>query len=308
MELIGRTLKIYVRGKTSRSLRDIEIVGWSGKAFMGNKSHLKQLRDIPELSEAGIYFLLKDNEVTGLTEIYVGETDTASQRISQHIKKDWDTFVVFVSNDLKKSEVRYLESKLYNLAKQSVSTLKVMNENVPPSCKLKEADACAMEEFSSNMLFVLETMGLGLFSNSNDNEDQSKPIATRLHDPKNYEATQGMDFSITLPKELSLDNEYLKALMSVRNGAFVLKAGSPIRKEHNESFDGHTYFEMWKQIINSDAVRSTKNPRIVETTRDLEFKSPSAAGAMIRARATNGRTEWKRISDNKPFNECEIEE
>ena len=315
MKLIGKTIKIYIRGNTPRSLRSIEIVNWSGKAFMGNRTHLKQLKEIPELSETGIYFLLNNNEDSGLTEIYIGETDTASQRLNQHTSKDWwDTFVVFISRDLTKAHVRYLESKLYDLAKVSVSSLKVMNDGVPPGSKLPEPDECAMEEFASNMIFTLESLGLGLFQSETTSSEiindvnQFEKNQIRNSNPKNYEAAQGMNFHITLPKDLSPNNEYIKAHMSVNNGSFILKAGSPIRKDSGDSFEGHSYYELWKQIVHSNAVESTSNPKILITTRDLEFKSPSAAGAIVRARATNGRSEWKRTTDNKSFFECETEE
>lgn len=315
MKLIGKTIKIYIRGNTPRSLRSIEIVNWSGKAFMGNRGHLKQLKDIPELTETGIYFLLNNNEDSGLTEIYIGETDSASQRLNQHTNKDWwDTFIVFISRDLTKAHVRYLESKLYDLAKISVSSIKVMNDGVPGGSKLPEPDECAMEEFASNMIFTLETLGLGLFQTESTLENiagdqiQNEKNQYRTSSPKNYEAAQGMEFYITLPKDLSPNNEHTRGLMSVNNGSFILKAGSPIRKDAGDSFEGHSYYELWKQIVTSNAVEQTLNSKLLKTTRDLEFKSPSAAGAIVRARATNGRSEWKRLTDNKSFFECETEE
>jgi len=136
MKLIGKTLKIYVRGLSARSLKSIEIVNWTGKAYMGNRSHLKQLKEISELEETGIYLLLHDDEDSDLTKIYIGETDTSSKRIIQHAKKDWwENFIVFISRDLTKAHVRYLEEKLVRLAKQSVSSLKVMNEDMPSGSK-----------------------------------------------------------------------------------------------------------------------------------------------------------------------------
>jgi Domain of unknown function (DUF4357) len=308
MKLIGKIIKIYIRGNTPRSLRSIEIVNWSGKAFMGNRSHLKQLKEIPELSETGIYFLLNNNEDSGLTEIYIGETDTSSQRINQHVSKDWwDTFIVFISRDLTKAHVRYLENKLYNLAKESISSLKVMNEGVPTGSKLPESEACAMEEFSDNMIFTLESLGLGLFQPEQSNvEDISEEKLSPKVYPKNYEATQDMHFFISIPKEISTKNENGK--MVVKNGTFILKSGSYIRKEIADSFVGSSYHELWKQVTNSNAVEQSINPKLLITTRDLEFKSPSAAAAIVRGRATNGRTDWKRISDNKSFFECENEE
>ena len=312
MKLVGKTIKIYVRGNTPKSLKSIEIINWSGKAFMGHRNHLKQLKEIPELSETGIYFLLSNNDESGLTEIYIGETDSSSQRINQHVNKPWwDTFIVFVSRDLTKAHVRYLESKLYNLAKKSVSSLKVMNDGYPGGSKLSESEACSMEEFADNMIFMLESLGLGLFQSDSENTDESEENKIERNSPKvfpkNYEATEGMTFQISLPKDIASSNE--KAIMTVKNESFILKTGSMIRKNAaGESFEGSSYNELWKQIISSDAVKKAENSELLVTVRDLEFKSPSAAAAIVRARATNGRTEWKRISDNKSLFECELED
>ncbi len=307
MSLTGKIIKIYVRGNTPRSLRSIEMVNWSGKAFTGNRSHLKQLRDIPELTETGIYFLLRTNEESGLTDIYIGETDTVSQRMNQHTSKDWwDTFIVFLSRDLTKAHVRYLESKMYQLANQSVSTLKVMNEGVPPGSKLPEPDMCAMEEFASNMIFTLETLGLGLFNVIAISENVTEVSESPNHFKKNYDVTHGMEFYMNLPRETCINGE--KATMVVDNGSFILKAGSFIRKEVVDSFPESSYFELWKQIVNSNAVKAASNPNLFQTIRDLEFKSPSAAGAVVKGRTTNGRANWKRTSDEKSLFDCESED
>jgi hypothetical protein len=186
-----------------------------------------------------------------------------------------------------------------------------MNEGVPSGSKLPESEACAMEEFADNMIFTLESLGLGLFQPEQQNKQSDLDQETigksqpNIY-PKNYEATEDMQFFISLPKEISAKNE--KGMMVVKNGSFILKAGSFIRKDIVDSFGGSSYHELWKQIINSNAVMASSNSHLLVTTRDLEFKSPSAAAAIVKGRTTNGRTEWKRISDNKPFFECEIEE
>lgn len=167
---------------------------------------------------------------------------------------------------------------------------------MPSGSKLPEPDVCAMEEFLANMIFVLETLGFGLFLTEK-----------RMDDPIQYTG-DAPTYYLTLPKDLSDDGENQKALMHVTDGSFVLKAGSPIRKSARDSFKSHSYFGLWQQITNSKAVRPSQNPNFLETTQDMEFKSPSAAAAVVRGGQTNGRTDWKRVSDGKPLFECELEE
>jgi len=46
---------------------------------------------------------------------------------------------------------------------------------------------------------------------------------------------------------------------------------------------------------------------LLKTTRDIEFRSLSAAGAIVRGGQTISRTDWKRVNDDKPLFECESE-
>lgn len=38
---------------------------------------------------------------------------------------------------------------------------------------------------------------------------------------------------------------------------------------------------------------------------DIPFKSPSGAGAIVRAGQTNGKTECKRVADDLPLRHCD---
>lgn len=48
---IGKTLKIFVMGSDPKSLKTVELVNWTGQAFIGGREHMNQIRDRKELSE-----------------------------------------------------------------------------------------------------------------------------------------------------------------------------------------------------------------------------------------------------------------
>lgn len=314
-------------GREPRSLKSVELANWTGHAFIGGRQHVEQARQRSELREPAVYMLLNDGAVGGGTiDIYIGETEDFIERLEQHVRtKDWWTqFVVFVArdNNLTKAHVKHLESELCKLARNSIGTLVVKNGNVPPGASLPESDISTMNEFLENIIFVLESLGLSYFQNgSTSNRIISTNPSSRsnlnatigmniTNPPREFSlvATDGMDFYISLARDLgSNEEEVLKSYMIVRNGAYVLKAGSLIRKVPRESFSNHSYYELWKQITESDAVTTSGNINILKTTREIEFSSPSAVGAIVRGGATNGRTEWKRITDDKPLNECEAQ-
>jgi hypothetical protein len=295
-----RTLKVFVMGQDPRSLKSIELLNWTGLAFVGKRSQIAQARDRKELQEPGVYMLIGDDDAaSGLVDIYVGETDDFAKRINDHVSKKywWDTFVVFVSKDryLTKAHVRWLEKALYHSAKAAVGTLNVRNDKEPNGAALPESDEHAMQEFYQNLIFVLETMGHTYF------DAVARPEI--VHDGSDV-----AKFQMTLPKEIGKGD--LKGYLEVREGSFILLKGSYIRAQVQESFQtaNSGYFTLWAKITASDAVRKTDVDGALQTTRDIEFKSVSAAGAIVRGRTTNGKTDWKRVADGKPYAECFAED
>lgn len=309
----GKTLKIFVMGPDPRALKSVELANWTGQAFIGRRDHMKKIKERKELNEPGVYLLLSEaSEETGVTQIYVGETDNFQERIMNHVRdssKDWwSHFVVFVSKDqnLTKAHVRFLERQLHSLALEAIGTLECMNKGNPSGASLPESDIASMNEFFDNIIFVLETLSLSYFpSNYESQETENEVDHGKSSEPAD---TEGMKFMISLPRDLVNSSATpCQSIMEVRGGAYILKAGSYIRKKERDSFIGQSYHQLWRQIINSDAVKNCENPGLLETVKDIEFRSPSGAGAIVRGGQTNGRTEWKRVSDSLSLSECELE-
>ncbi len=42
-------------GSDPKSLKTVELVNWTGQAFIGGREHVNQIRDRKELSEPGVY-------------------------------------------------------------------------------------------------------------------------------------------------------------------------------------------------------------------------------------------------------------
>ncbi len=193
-------------GKEPRSLKSVELVNWTGLAFIGRREHLSLAKQRSELSEPAVYLLLTDGaEDGGAIDIYIGETDNFAERLSNHAQQKswWSSFVVFVSKDknLTKAHVRLLESELYKLATKAIGTLAVKNSSIPSGASLPESDVAAMSEFLDNMIFVLESLGLSYFP-SQDAPTQMPPSEGASR--SDASSTEGMEFYITLPKEFGV--------------------------------------------------------------------------------------------------------
>lgn len=282
-------------GDDPSSFKKVELANWTGQAFIGKRRHITEVKKRSELSHPGVYFLLADNPESEFTDIYVGESDDFVTRIKQHAHKRewWTKFVVFISKDqnLTKAHIKYLEKKLYSLARESIGTLRVRNESEPSGSKLPESDMADMEVFLENMIFTLGALGLGYFT-----------IRTAIPETRStYKLESRVDeYKCTLQREFKSKNgELLKATLQSIAGRYILKEGSYLRSEVLPSFQNNSYYNLWQQIMKSKDVKKTDIPGILILTKDIEFKSPSAAGAMVKGRATNGRKTWKRKSDNK---------
>jgi hypothetical protein len=305
--LFKRTITIFVMGNSPKSLKSVEIGNRTIKAFWGERQHVSALRERPEASEPAVYLLLSDPKDGGLTKLYVGETDDSSERILRHAndsQKDWwERFLVFTGKNLTKAHVRYLEREVFLLAKKSTA-IQIMNspKSEPGGTFLPEHSVSEMQEYLSDMLFLLETLELGYFDTyAVQSKGGSKDDANLIS------SLEGQRFRITLSKDLTPGKEQQLAYMEVLQGAYILKKGSSIRAKPTDKFQetNPSYFQLWKKIVESDAVENGQFPELLLTTRDLEFRSPSAAGAIVRARSTNGRQEWLRETDHLSLQQCQ---
>ena len=292
-------------GPEHKGLKVVEVVNWTGVAHMGGREHLGVLKLRPNLSETGIYILTSSSEEDGdgRTKIYIGETDNFANRIASHARsKDWwDNFIVFTSRDqnLTKAHVRYLEKELYTLAAESKGTLNLDNTTEPPGTRLPEPDVSAMREFLDNIKFVMETMGLSVFPS----EEKVEEISAQLNRAE-FNDLDGTLFTTNLRG----DDSSVASLLA-KDGKYVLKRGSYISASAVESFKKRhgPYYKLWQSIVSSDAVEKATSGKFLITLEDITFKSPSAAGAVVYGRATNGRTKWRRASDGKTLGDCQVE-
>ncbi|MBT4763276.1 MAG: GIY-YIG nuclease family protein [Bdellovibrionaceae bacterium] len=306
MSKYGQVLKIFVMGEEYKGLQAIELANWSGKAFLGTREHLPYCSKREELSKAGIYILLStDQTEDGVFQIYIGETDVFSKRISNHARnKDWwDKFLVFTSGDdnLTKAHVRFLEKELYALASSSGAPIDLMNSSEPGGANLPEADISYIKGFLDNMLFVLSTLGFDYF-------ESPRNVTTISTSPTLSEQIEGGRFYTHHLKTYWKNGQPVKSFMKISDGKYIVEKGSYIRLSVTDSFEGRSsgYYAKWKKLIDSEKVEPSDIEGLGLLTTDISFDSPSAAGSVIRGKSTNGRTRWVSCENNKSLKETMI--
>jgi hypothetical protein len=130
----GRTIRILLADGEPNGMLLAEISNWTGKVLVAPRSQLDQLRKREEVRRTGVYLLVgADPDDPSRALASIGEGDNVFKRLlrrSWNEAKDfWGRTVVIVSKDenLTKSHVMYLESRLIKLA-QDAHRAKLTND------------------------------------------------------------------------------------------------------------------------------------------------------------------------------------
>lgn len=296
--MADRLIKLFVM-ESKKNLKTVDLSNWVGQVFIGDRKHIDIIQHMPEIEKStGIYLLLgKDNE-TEENYLYIGEADNVAQRIKQHSNKkvdDWfNDFIIFVSKDthLTKAHVRYLEKSLYELAKQNLTTIKLKNKKYPPGSNLSDSDIAYMQEFQNDMIFILNNLRIINF------------IKTKTEEKQNQKRDNIFYLPLTKNRK-NKNGEILTAKMVITdNGYLVLKDSYVESEDRAPSFKNHTYYKLRKNIENKGLFIKSDIDGLWKTKEDIPLESCSAAAAIIKNRATNGRIEWK-LSDGTTLDEFE---
>lgn len=250
-------------------MRTAQVGNWSGLALVCPRTDLARLGARPEVRRTGVYILIGPSEgAAARLAVYVGEGDEVWTRITSHddSKDFWTWAVIFVSKDdnLTKAHVRWLEATLIREIKRA-KRAEVKNASDPVGGRLPEADTADMETFFENIRLLLPTLGVNVFS------------------------VEGPGGDLVL----ELRWEDARAECAVRDGQFVVKAGSLARVKEVESLGGNarTLRQMLKDssvLVPADGVGT-----LLRFAQEYAFDSPSAAAAVVSGTGLNGRAAWK---------------
>jgi len=270
----AKRIEITLHKGTPYSLKSVELSNWNGKIIVCPRDALNEVKNITEADHPAVYFLLGDEN-----KIYIGETDTLSNRLSHHgLKKDfWHEFVAFVAPNLTKSEVRFLE---YALVKKITEDgfADVQNTSVPKEPTVSAVTKDILNEFVEIASDVLVSIGYTFLSPSIDT---------------NKAANEGVEVFCIGPEA--------NGVGIYSDEGLLIKAGSLARAEEMPAIPTGA-MERRKTMLQSGVfVEEGKSYRL---EKDTLFSSPSMAAAVLLSRSANGRTEW-RTSDGKTINDLE---
>lgn len=259
-------------------VRVARLSNWNGRLIISSRAAIKNLKPLEEANSPAVYFLLGNEN-----QIYVGETDSLISRILDHAtNKDWwDEIIAFSSEDLGKTEVKYLESVFVNKL-QNDGLISLHNSKPSKSPTIMEADRDAMDEFIETASDVLVALGYDFIDVSNQVEN---------------DAENGVEVFCSGPNA--------KASGIWSSEGLLIHQGSLIRVDETKSIPEKAK-RIRKAFVETGKLGELDGNNSWALVRPHLFESASLAAEFVLGRSENGLTKWK-TSEGKTIKELEQE-
>ncbi|MFA3704628.1 DUF4357 domain-containing protein [Acinetobacter baumannii] len=293
----GKSVKLFLADGTPNGILTAEIINWTGHVLSAPRSKLAELIQRDECTKTGVYFLIShDPENPLYPRVYIGESDDVANRLKQHNRTEesggkdfWEKVCLVTSKDqnLTKSHIKYLESRLMDIAKQN-GQCQLENGTAHNYSRLPESDIADMEFFLEQIQIVLPVLGYDFL------KDLKRP---------SYQQYLSKTYSFIEPEVDKTANFYLTSREVDANaqeidGEFFVLKGSQVRKDVSQP--NYTYMKNLRPRLFEKGIIDPEN---FVFTQDYMFTSPSAASAVILGRASNGRTAWRELNTNLTYSE-----
>lgn len=279
---IGKSIRIYLADATVAGIRYAELVNWTGQALACPRNRLAELNTWSEAGKPGVYLLFEARLGDSKPLAYIGESENVTERLTTHDRqKDfWNEVVIFTSKDqnLTKAHVKFLESSLVELAKQS-DRYQLQNGNTPPESSLPRADRDAMAEFTENIRMVLGALGYPILEPLLRSSASIPDIATSSTDTQEQRA--GVNFSFRVNN--------LLAHGAITDEGFVLRKGSQVSRTNTDS--AATRVTKLKEQLQLDGRLLPEGDHLL-LTEDVLLSSSSYAAVMVAGTSRSGPQSW----------------
>jgi hypothetical protein len=280
MASFGRSLRIFLADGSPTGVRLAEIINWTGQAIACPRTRFGELKNWPEVSRPGVYVLIEGGLGTDHGRAYIGESEDVYSRLAVHlIEKDfWTEAVAFTSKDtnLTKAHVRYLESRLLEVAK-SAARYEIENSNDSNASSLPRADQDAMEEFLVNVRTVLGALGHRIL----------EPIVASQQTGAEVLPIGGA--AAPLPAPLMFIFLGLSATGYPTDEGFVVLKDSQMATEHQPSLPKRVRALRETALIDGSVERVGDHYRVIG---DMAFTSSSTAAAFVSGSNRSGPISW----------------
>jgi len=268
----GKTIQVFLTDGSPRGIKLAEITSNIELAIFIPRTKMNEAYSRKEVSNAGIYFLFGESEVTLKPVVYIGQSRNCIGRIKTHDqKKDFWNYAIIITSKTKsftQTHIEYLEEIAIAKAFEA-NRYHLENNANPKKFDVPETlEADLLDNFDA-IKILLSTLGFPLFD-------------------KISKTARSMDIMICKGKEAFAEGEYL-------DDGFVVFKGS---KANKQIAPGSTASirKLREKLIVQGVIYEKESVYMFQ--EDYLFKSPSAAASQVLARNANGWYEWEDNTGN----------
>ena len=277
--MAGRSINLFVPDTDQSDLRVATVPNWAGSIVTASEGNLGALLGRAECVRHGCYIMMSGDRYDGDAQAYIGQTHNLQQRLSSpsHKERGWEKIAFISTSDQSFSEGHflYLEATMIaNAGKVGAVKLQNGNQGRTSMGNLGEAQEAAALAFFEDVKFVLPVIGFDIFSDSEAKVKTTSYSSSRL-------------------ELVLLKHKKMLAEATLGNGFVRVNQGATVQPVSNHASD-HSYLKLRSRLEDEGVIDGDQ-----AFTRDYDFKSPSAASAVILGRNDNGRVSWKLKSDPK---------
>jgi hypothetical protein len=289
----GRSLELFFIDGRADGMLTAEVFNWTGHVLRAPRTQIKQALMRPEAGFTGVYVLIGEDE--NGPRAYIGEAEDMRLRLRDHVtnKSWWDDAILISSaaNNLHKAHIKYLESRLVEIARDVAHT-PLENGNTPPRSSLNEAARANMESFIDTLMMVFPAIRVDLFLS------KKRSVLADLN-PKKVDDVAKFEFKV--------QRHSVHALAIVRGGEVIVQAGSTARATWvGDRTNKTSYSKLHDELVANGTI--SVNGEAATFVQDYAFSSPSSAAAVVSGRSANGRTSWVHVTTQKTYADWEAEQ
>lgn len=265
-----RTIQIFLPSGDPRGVRVAELTTSIVRAIEVPRALLDNFLAMPEAKQAGLYFLIGDNDDQDFPSAYIGQTGSVGERLATHHKQKefWNRALVVVSQtkSFTTAHTQFLEWCSITHANKA-GRYKVLNGkggSISDTPAPLEADCW---EIFETLRILIATLG--------------QPVLDSLSTSKEAATNEEMFYC---------KSTFYDAVAQYTPEGMVVLKGSKARKEMVPSTTEAE--RKRRELFIAEKAMVLKRSSYV-FTRDVLFRTPSGASDAVTGASTNGWNFWK---------------
>ena len=280
---MSKKITIFQMEDIENSPKRIDISGLTMTIIYIPRQNIKDLLDKEDdFNRPGVYILKFDPDNDDYSEkIYIGEGEPLKTRINQHLKNpemDFKECVIITStreNELTKSHIKNMESKLYDIAVEAKNS-EIYNSNKPTKSSLSKADEDLVDDFIKQIKIILPLCGFNCF------------VATTTQVINNSEIYN-----------IKINN--ITAEMIIEDNKYIVKKGSLANIKTAPKYS-QIYKETRKKLLNNNDIVQENDVYVFK--ENIIFSSSSHAASVVLGYNVSGLETWINKNNNKKLKDC----